>query len=328
MSPITALAVSLVLAVAACAVPAGAGEVGPDFKVAFFGDQGLTDNARSVLRMVKAEGAKMVLHLGDFDYHHDADAFDDQLTQILGADFPVFAVMGNHDVKAWPAYRRKLQERLRRVPGAICDGDLGTRAACSYKGLFFALSAVGIWPDGGSPADAVAEQPAHAAFIANALARSPARWKICAWHKNQNAMQVGLKADETGWQVYETCRRAGAIIATAHEHSYSRTHLIAAFGDRPEIASTESTLRLARGRTFAFVSGLGGHSARPLYGGKIDKPVDPWWAAVHTRDHGATAGALFCTFAPAGLKDIADCAFKTIAGDVVDRFRIVAPRAE
>jgi len=320
--------IAIWLAVAAAAVPAAAQEVEPDLRVAFFGDQGLTDNSRAVLRMVKAEGARMVLHLGDFDYRDDADAFDDQLTQVLGADFPVFAVIGNHDVKAWPAYRRKLQARMRRVPGAACEGDLGVKAACSYKGLFFALSAVGIWPHGGGPADAVAEQPAHAAFLADALARSPARWKICAWHKNQHAMQVGLKPDETGWAVYEACRRAGAIIATAHEHSYSRSHPIAAFADPPEIASTDSTLRLARGRTFVFVSGLGGHSARPLHGGNVNRPVDPWWAAVHTRDHGATAGALFCTFAPGGRKDLAECAFKTVAGAVVDRFRVIGPGIE
>ncbi|MBI1985968.1 MAG: metallophosphoesterase [Rhodospirillales bacterium] len=325
MSPIKTLALCLVLAVAA--VPARAQEVEPDLKVAFFGDQGLNARSQAVLRMVKAEGADMILLLGDFDYHDDADAFDGQLTDVLGVDFPVFAAMGNHDVRAWPAYRQKLQGRLQRVAGVRCEGDLGVRAACTYKGLFFALSAVGVWPEGGTPADAVAEQPAHAAYIADALARSPARWKICAWHKNQHAMQVGRKPDETGWQVYETCRDAGAIIATAHEHSYSRTHLIATFADPPVVASTDSTLRLAKGRTFAFVSGLGGRSARRLYRGTNGEAPAPWWASVYTRDNGADAGALFCTFNPGGRKDLAECVFKTIAGDVVDRFRIVAPRA-
>src|SRR5216110_1631698 len=40
-------------------------------------------------------------------------------------------------------------------------------------------------------------------------------WKICSWHKNQRVMQVGGKADEMGWRVYETCKDHGAIIATA-----------------------------------------------------------------------------------------------------------------
>src|SRR5438876_7138465 len=39
-------------------------------------------------------------------------------------------------------------------------------------------------------------------------------------------MQVGGKADEMGWRVYETCKDLGAIIATAHEHSYHRTRTL------------------------------------------------------------------------------------------------------
>jgi len=318
MSAIKAFALGLAVAVAA--VPARADEAARDLKVAFFGDQGLSARARAVLRMVKAEGAQMILLLGDFDYRDDADAFDDLLTQGLGADFPVFAVIGNHDAKAWPAYRQKLQARLQRIAGARCTGDLGVRAACSYKGLFFTLSAVGVWPHGGKPADAVAEQPAHAAFIADAMAGSRARWKICAWHKNQTAMQVGRKANETGWQVYEACREAGAIIATAHEHSYSRTHLIAAFGEQPEVASRDSILRLAKGRTFVFVSGLGGRSVRRLRGAA---PA-PWWASAYTRDDGATAGAMLCTFNAGGRQDLAECAFRTIDGKTVDRFRVIS----
>jgi len=38
-----------------------------------------------------------------------------------------------------------------------------------------------------------------------------------------NAMQVGSKPNETGWLAYEECRKGGAIIVTAHEHSYERT---------------------------------------------------------------------------------------------------------
>ncbi|MFQ5764033.1 MAG: metallophosphoesterase [Rhodospirillales bacterium] len=312
----------VVLALWAFAGPIAARGVEPGLKVAFFGDQGLTPEARAVLRLVRDEGADMVLHLGDFDYADDPDAFEAQIDRVLGPDFPYFAVIGNHDVKAWPAYQAKLEARLRRIPGAACEGALGTMAACTYRGLFFTMSAVGIWPEGGGPADAVAERPAHVRFIAERMAGSDARWKVCAWHKNQHAMQVGRKRDETGWGVYEACREAGAIIATGHEHSYSRTHLIKAFGERPVVASRDATLSIDKGRTFVFVSGLGGRSARPRLGRGVP---DPWWAAVHTRDRGATAGALFCTFAPGGRQGRADCAFKAVNGDVIDRFGLVRP---
>lgn len=312
----------MALFVAGCAADA---QTAPELKVAFFGDHGLSPRSKAVLRMVKAEGAHMVLHLGDFDYADDAEAFDDQINSVLGEAFPYFAVIGNHDVKAWPAYQKKLRARLRRVPGAKCEGDLGTKAACTYKGLFFTLSAVGIWPQGGGPADAVAQRPSHAAFIAGALARSDARWKVCVWHKNQHAMQVGHKKDETGWEVYEACRKAGAIIATGHEHSYSRTHLISAFQDPPAVASTGDTLRLEKGRTFAFVSGLGGQGARGKYLRPGQTAPDAWWAAAYTRDEGATAGALFCTFDPDREKRPAACYFKTVEGDIIDRFTVIAP---
>jgi len=312
----------LVLLITGCG---GSGQAVAGLKVAFFGDQGLTPSSKAVLQLVKDEGAHMVLHLGDFDYADDAEAFDDQINRVLGEGFPYFAVIGNHDVKAWPAYQRKLRARLQRIPGATCKGDVGYKAACTYKGLFFTLSGVGIWPAGGSPADAAELRQDHVAFITETLARSEARWKVCAWHKNQHAMQVGKKRNETGWGVYEACRKAGAIIATGHEHSYSRTHLISAFQDPPSIASTGNTLRLEKGRTFAFVSGLGGRSARALYLRPGQKAADPWWASVYTHDDGATAGALFCTFDTSPQKDSADCYFKSVEGNIIDRFSVLAP---
>ena len=39
-------------------------------------------------------------------------------------------------------------------------------------------------------------------------------WRICSWHKNQQAMQVGGKTDEMGWGVYDACTDLSAIIAT------------------------------------------------------------------------------------------------------------------
>ena len=63
----------------------------------------------------------------------------------------------------------------------------------------------------------------HEAFIDDQFAGAEYPWRICSWHKNMESMQVGSKGDSTGWGVYAACRRAGALIATGHEHSYSRT---------------------------------------------------------------------------------------------------------
>ena len=59
------------------------------------------------------------------------------------------------------------------------------------------------------------------------LFRSNSIWRISHWHKLMQLMQVGDKDDDVGWGVYEESRRAGAIIATAHEHSYGRTYELA-----------------------------------------------------------------------------------------------------
>jgi hypothetical protein len=130
-------------------------------------------------------------------------------------------------------------------------------------------------------------------------------------------MQLGRKRDEIGWGPYEACRQGGAIIANGHEHSYARTHLMNSF-ESLSVASTSSTLRVTKGRSFAFVSALGGKSIR-------DQDRDgPWWAAVYTSDQKANFGALFCTFFIAGEPNRARCHFKDIDGRVADRFVIIS----
>jgi len=111
-------------------------------------------------------------------------------------------------------------------------------------------------------------------------------------------MQAGGKADETGWGVYEESRRAGAIIATGHEHSYARTHLLASMQEQ-QVASDSNELVLEtddpltpedEGRSFAFVSGLGGQSIRD------HEVFGDWFASVYSSTQGATNGALFGVF--------------------------------
>ncbi|MGF1610257.1 MAG: metallophosphoesterase [Kiloniellales bacterium] len=315
-SPIAAAAGLLVAA--ALVLPwqtrSAAAEPTEPVTVAFIGDQGLGPDARAVLELIKAQGADMVLHQGDFDYDDDPEAWDALLTGVLGADFPVFAAVGNHDRKRWSGpdgYQAKLQARLNRIPGAECSGDLGVRSACRYKNLFFLLSGIGTLP-ADSPDD-----PAHVSYLREQLARTTAVWRICSWHANQRLMQTGDKMDEVGWQAYETCREAGAIVATAHEHVYSRSHLMERF-ETQSVASTGNTLVLEAGRSFVFVSGLGGMSIRD------QKRGGPWWAAVYTSDQGADFGALFCTFKANGEARRADCHFRDIRGRVPDRFTLIS----
>jgi len=289
----------------------------PNFKVAFIADQGLGPNSVSVLQLIKNEGAQMILHQGDFDYTNNPNAWDAQINDVLGADFAYFASIGNNDEFSWTEYQQKLQERLDRISDASCIGDLGVKSSCMYQGLFFILTSPGIQGSG------------HASFIRDELSQDNSVWRICSWHKNMNAMQIGSKSDETGWEVYEECRKGGAIIVTSHEHSYERTKTLLSIENQiiDPTWPDPNNVRLNENTTFVVVSGLGGKS--------IDKQkrclptsypygCNDEWANVYTSNQGANFGALFCSFHVEGDPSKAECYFKDISGNIPDVFTITS----
>jgi hypothetical protein len=288
----------------------------PNLKIAFMGDQGLGPNAVAVLNLIKAEGAQAVMHSGDLEYTDNPAAWEAQVNGVLGPDFPYFVSVGNHDELKWAApdgYQRRVEDRFKRL-GITWSGRLGVRSAFHYKGVFFVLTAPGITSG--------LDDGASDLYIRDQLASDASVWSVCSWHKNQQLMQVGGKTDEAGWGVYEEARKGGAIIATAHEHSYSRTRLLSNMSSQT-VASASNTLRLTKGESFAFVSGLGGHSVRPqLVGGS-------WWASAYAStclagetycQPNAAPGALFAVFNVDGQANKALFYFKDINGRVVDSF--------
>jgi hypothetical protein len=148
-------------------------------------------------------------------------------------------------------------------------------------------------------------------------------------------MQVGVKTNEVGWQAYQECMKAGAIIATGHEHSYARTLTLTNLGN-PALGhgwtGRHDAMRLARGSTFVFVSGLGGVGMRTYSAAQHDD--DTWWSAVYSSDrwvrNGALQrgvgnyGALFIRFNVGGNPRRADGYFKDIDGRVADAFTVLA----
>ncbi len=280
----------------------------PELRVAFIGDQGLGPNAIAVLELIKDEGAQMVLHQGDFDYKDDPGTWDRRISDVLGSDFPYFASIGHHDVNAWSGYQKKLNERLVKNSDAVCNGDLGVKSSCSYRGLFFLLVAPG---DYTSDSD-------YDSFIQKQLNDNDSNWRICSWHNDMKAMQSEVKPNETGWEVYESCKNGGAIIANAHAHSYARSKTLIDFENQivdPEW-SEPNKLRVMDGATFTFISGLGG---MPVSG-----PEHYEWPVKYSSEQGATSGALFCTFNAGGQPNKAYCYFKNINGRIIDEFTITS----
>jgi hypothetical protein len=199
--------------------------------------------------------------------------------------------------------------------GIPWSGDLGVMSSFTWMGIDFVMTAPGVFGAGNG---------LHDLYIRAAFAGSQAAWRISSWHKNQHLMQAGGKGNETGWGVYEESRRAGAIIATGHEHSYSRTHLLSSMELQTVASSAEPLVLTAddaatagdQGRSFVFVSGLGGRSIR-------DQEVfGDWFASVYTSTQGATYGALFGVFHANGDPRLARFYFKDIAGNAIDEFLV------
>jgi hypothetical protein len=296
-----------------------AGSVGgrtAEVTIAFIGDQGWEppggrNGPRAVLQLIKEEGADAVMHQGDLDYLDDPVAWEAQIDDVLGPDFPYFVSVGDHDVNRWAGnggYQDRMERRLARL-GIGWDGELGVKAAVEFRGVYIVFGAPDLF--GTDPT-------VYAEFFRDRLAADASAWSICSWHRGQRLMQVGGKGDETGWDVYERCREQGAIIATGHEHSYSRTHLLSDM-ESQTIASTSDTLEVRTGESFVFVSGLAGTSIRE------QELAGDWWAAIYTSDQGANFGALFGAFNIDGQSDLAHFYFKDIDGRIADEFWVKTP---
>src|SRR5437667_5259227 len=104
--------------------------------------------------------------------------------------------------------------------------------------------------------------------------------------------------DEVGLAMYEACRKGGAIIATAHLHYYARTKTLIDITNQTvdPNCNLPQQVCVAMGKTFLFISGLGGFGmsgqsrclpATPPYGCKGE------WASIYTNK---TFGALFIIF--------------------------------
>jgi hypothetical protein len=289
------------------------------------GDQDVTSAASDVLNMLKGEKPDLILLAGDIGYGEPVDKWKKQLAAHFPDDFPFLMAAGNHDWDWGGQYgwdkevtQKLIYDRASRV--GTCKGYTGVNMVCTFKGVTIVHVAPGV------------AGKMHDKFIAQAFAAYPSRWRICVWHKNQQKMQLGGKSDEAGWQVYEECRRQGAIIQTGHDHQYARTHTMSGFENQKvhsqsntiqlqhEIASSGSTPSRV-GTTFAFVNGLGGSSIRVP---EQNRHQSPWWAKTLSggKSFGdANYGAVICEFNVGGANR-ASCQFKERDGKVRDTWTL------
>ncbi len=281
-----------------------------NLKVAFIGDTHTGTNFKNVLKVVKNEGASALFVQGDMAYAGSSAAtWWSNVEEILGSSFPVFIVQGNHDVGMWSNYLPKAANHLGGATRTAGDHN------AQYKTVFKGLAAATI-KKGDSAAD-----------IDDLLGSDTHLWKLCLWHQNQKEMQIGGKTSEMGWEVYSKCRQLGAIVVTAHEHSYERTKTLSSMSNQTvdSSCSSRSSLCVGPGRTFVVVSGLGGEDVRDQtrclptsypHGCKNE------WGFIYASQQGAKDGAMFITFNVDGNPKKAKGYFKNVNGGTVDNFTV------
>ena len=271
-------------------------------KIAFIGDTGAGDGFQAVLNLIKQEAVDLTVVTGDTSYDAKLDAqWDHMVRSTLPNDAALIAA-GNHDYddSDIDTVLNLGQQRLRQQQNVRCLGDYGENMTCTIHNVHLVFSSIGT-----KGFDFLQNRQ-----LKENLSKAPNdHWRICVWHKNQRAMQVGSKRNEVGWEAYEACREHGAFIATGHEHSYSRTHLLSDMSEQT-IADSSDHFHLTEGTSFTFVSGLGGREVRDQDRG------GNWWASIYTQDQDAQYGALFAVFHP----DHAEFYFKNIKGEIIDQF--------
>jgi len=291
--------------------------------IAYVGDSGGTEESLSVYALIADENAEAMIHVGDFDYCDDPTMFNEQLNAVLGPDFPIIPIFGNHELHVWGEYAEVLGARWENITGDYlqCNGTLFANYWCIYRGLFIAFSSVGT-----KCGDGYRDYQWHEEQLDLMLTASDEfnvgvikPWITCAWHKNQEYLQVGEKSDETGYGVYDICRDKGALIVTGHDHNYARTHSF----DNVETQVVKDPCLTTRDGVCLYdlydsaaivtVVGLGGHEKVEL---NTDISSLPYWAAAYDQ----ASGALFCKYNYNGDSSLAYCYFKTIDGDVIDEF--------
>jgi len=277
-----------------------------NFKVAFIGDTDTGTDFKNVLKLIKAEGAQAVVVQGDLTYSfHSASswfsAIDAEL-QTATTKVPYFAARGNHDW-SWTSASglgAGLDSRL-TTWGVTPDNNKPSNAnyALTYKGLKIVF------------VDESETTPSRADYAKAQLAGDTHIWKMCSFHKNQRATNVGPKSDEMGWAIYENCRAAGAIVAQGHSHTYSRSKTITADQTQTIDASCSDPFALCvgPGKHFFFDSSLGGTDLRSL-----ENTNHAYWASTYSSDF----GALFIEFYVDNDPKKATGYFKTIGGTIID----------
>ena len=286
-------------------------------RVAYVSDQGMSNGTNLVMQQIAAFKPDLVIQNGDFDYQDDPKGWMKMIDSHLPVSVPFLAVIGNHDVKEYQEYQRRLVKRLKKG-GFLdsCFGAIGIVYFCNIYGMLVTFSHAGTI---GSGFDDLQESLMESYMDLVKSEPAAIKWRVCSFHKVMHDYQAGKKPDESGYEIYETCRKFGAMIVNGHEHSYSRTRNMLDYpGHVFDESGDPDQMQLRPGINFAVITGMGGFGRNPA---TEEARSNKWWAKIVAPDYEENVldGALYCVYEG---KTEASCEWKDTSGKVWDSFHI------
>lgn len=312
--------------------------------VALLGDTGAGSSFGSVLKLVAAERANVVMINGDFGYGSSASTWKKRLTESIDTEkHLVIGSLGNHDVfeknnyiSAFESFRTSsngLKVKCTGTPGITTGHDIIiVDEQCTFGNVSIASSGIG----------QVLTESYLEERLENKLFKMPAdNWKLVGYHFTLGSMNPGIKGTQSTAKFFDLIRQFGAIGVQAHTHSVMASCPISSpftsgsaipkcspnFGkdleDRFVLPGTgiyldSSLVKEARTRG----------RCRTPNSADCKHMVDLISAEGYTRSDGTTltnladAGALFIIFNEGGDSKKASAYFKTIDGQTVFKFSI------
>jgi len=315
-------------------------------KFALIGDTSTGRGFTSVLQLIKAERADVIMINGDLGYGSEPSVWRNKLKQIIDVNqSAVIGSLGNHDVE-----RNNTQKYIdifagfrnsRNGLGSLCTGgrtmatgrDIAAAdEVCTFGNVTVIASAIG----------QMFTKPYFEGRLGSKLRAVPAgHWTLVGYHFTLSSMNPGLKSDQASQPFFELIRAHGAIGAQAHTHSVMASCPIASefkAGVTPQCApgfDPNSTIRqIGKGIGLFLDSSIGGQLPRPRT--RCKNPAEPKCTHMvdlitkegYTHVSGRARadfeqwGAMFVTFNYAGDPSRALVNFKSTDGQTIFEFEV------
>jgi len=302
-----------------------------EFTLNIIGDTGVTKEAEQVMNLHSFDA---LLHLGDYDYECKPDSYFDKFNS--SRNYKFFGVLGNHE-SANECGETKYNKYISLLYNHMTNSkNSGTSCVFSPKKTMWSCVYKNMRIIGLSPYISKDEKRGdQLKFLKKYLSESSEDWKICAWHYYDDYYHTGKYIENenfvsgTGESFYDYCKDQGAIIFSAHDHVYARTHVMSRFStpkiDSYDYDTPSNIVQIRKGATLDILNGVGGweiYIERDKY-----KDYSHWqkkYARGSNNENAKKYGTLICKFNYGGNDKKAYCELLRINSDpkVFDSFYI------